>query len=71
MTETYFRQCELSRGTGRTVGYIEERGAFKGALVELTADANNLWTVESVGDHRVTKAELNFMHQSNKHASIA
>lgn len=69
--ETLYRQCELQNGTGRTVGYIEERGAKIGARVELVDRDNALWTVASVGDRPVTKAALRFAEGANKHASLA
>lgn len=69
--ETYYRQCELVKGTTHTVGYIEERGAKLGAQVELESDDNALWTVTQVGDKRVAQSYLRFKEGANKHASIA
>lgn len=48
--EKYF-QCDLSHGSGRQTGYIEERGAKLGASVELGGKGtNDFWTVDSVSD---------------------
>lgn len=69
--EKFYRQCSLSNGTGRTHGYIEERGAIVGKRVELIEDDRNLWTVDSVGDKRVPYSLLKFAESANKHASIA
>jgi hypothetical protein len=69
--EVYYRQCSLSRGTGRMVGYIEERGAKVGAEVEILADDKALWTVDSVADKRIPQSRLQFMQGANKHASIS
>jgi hypothetical protein len=69
--ELYYRQCGLSRGTGRMVGYIEERGAIVGARVEVIADDKALWTVDSVADQKIPQSRLQFMQGANKHASIS
>lgn len=44
-------QCRMSEvnGTGRTVGWIPERGAKVGKLVELKDLGNALWRVDHVG----------------------
>lgn len=47
MKETY-KQCHLSSGTQRQVAWILERGAKKGASVELLEDGTT-WKVDSVG----------------------
>ncbi len=71
MKETYYRLCTLSRGTSRTTGYIEERGAHLGAHVQLLSDDANLWRVEQVADKSIPQSQLRFMHAANKHASLA
>lgn len=68
---TYYRMCELSRGTTRTIGYIEERGVRIGASVELLSGDGEFWMVDTVGDQRIDKNQLRFMQGANKHASLA
>ncbi len=44
-----YRQCTFSRGSERTIAWIEERGAKIGARVEITTlDDGPLWTVDAV-----------------------
>lgn len=40
-------QCALAQGERRTVGWIEERGAKRGARVEIKGE-DGLWDVEAV-----------------------
>lgn len=54
----YF-QCELSQGTRRTRGYIEQRGAAVGRLVEIKDDGfDGLWCVDQVADRGVEERAL-------------
>jgi hypothetical protein len=54
----YF-QCELSQGTRRTRGYIEQRGAVRGRLVEIKDDGfDGLWRVDQVADRGVEERAL-------------
>lgn len=71
MKTRLYRQCELSHGTGRTVGWIEERGAILGASVELISGDGEFWTVDTVGDKTITHDQLRFMEGANKHPSIS
>lgn len=56
-----YYQCEFQKltteGTIKTVGWIEERGAKKGALVELK-DETGLWTVTNVSTPGINKEEF-------------
>ena len=49
-SETKYYLCHLQRGSTETVGWIPERGATKGAWVELLTDGfkGDLWNVTSV-----------------------
>lgn len=55
-----FFQCSLSQNGQRTVGWIEERGARIGALVEVP-ELGGYWHVDRVGDHAMDKRELSEM----------
>ena len=49
-------QCELSQGTTRTRGYIPERAAKVGSLVEIKDNGfEGLWRVDSVSDRASPK----------------
>lgn len=52
-------QCTLSQGSARTIGYIEDRGASVGKMVEIKDDGfEGFWRVESVGSHGIEATEL-------------
>ena len=55
MEEQYF-QCTLTKGEETTIGWIEERGAFVGAIVELLDLDGEFWTVTIVGDKSLPKS---------------
>lgn len=58
MTKMY--QCELSEvgGTGRTVGWIEERGAKVGAHVEMKEFGGAFWQVDKVNEPAIDSKVL-------------
>ena len=65
---TYF-QCELSQGTGRTRGYIEERGAKQGVMVEIKdAGFHGLWRVDAVADTGLSEEKMRADHAMNRNA---
>ena len=70
MSDEIFHQCELSRGTDRTVGWIPQRGAKVGAVVELAEDGYKTWLVTSVSQETKTASQLRFHRNANKHASL-
>lgn len=51
-----YRQCYFSQGDKRTSGWIAERGAKIGALVEL--DNDGFWRVDAVGDTAQSREEV-------------
>jgi hypothetical protein len=51
-------QCRLRRGDAEIVGWISERGAKLGALVELIDDDNKLWEVVKVYLHGMDESLL-------------
>jgi hypothetical protein len=56
--DKYF-QCTIKQGSGRDVTYIEERGAYVGAQIELGGfGTNDFWEVESVSDKYIQKQQL-------------
>lgn len=63
----YF-QCTLSQGTGRATGYIEQRGAQVGKLVEVKeAGFTGLWSVDSVSDRGVSDEYLREKQRKDRH----
>lgn len=68
MTTTYY-QCDLSQGTTRTHGYIEERAAIPGAQVEIKEPGfDGLWTVEAVSDKGISEEKLKADQRMNRNA---
>ena len=68
--EIFYRQCDMSNGTGRMTGYIEERGAVVGKQVEIIADNSNRWEVTQVGDHRYPESFIRERHKTDIFGSI-
>lgn len=65
---TYF-QCELSQGTGRTRGYIEERGAKVGKLVEIKDQGfDGLWRVDAVAETGLSEEKMRSDQRMNRNA---
>ena len=60
--DTFMRQCKLSQGSSHTVVWIPEK--YCGVKIEvgmlvLLEDLNNqYWTVETIGEKAMTKADL-------------
>lgn len=66
---TTYYQCELSQGTGRTRGYIEERGAKVGCLVEIKdAGFDGLWRVDAVADTGISEEKMRADQKMNRNA---
>ena len=55
---TMYYQCRLTCPTGETVGWIEARGAKKGAQVELLTADGKFWTVAEVYKPGLTQKAL-------------
>lgn len=55
---TYF-QADLSQGTARTHGYVEQRAAQIGNMVEIVDPGfSGLWRVDSVSDKGIPEKQL-------------
>jgi hypothetical protein len=66
---TTYYQCELSQGTGRTRGYIEDRGAKVGAMVEIKDNGfNGLWRVDAVSETGISEEKMRADQQMNRNA---
>lgn len=61
-----YYQCELSRGEGRQVAFIEQRGAKVGNHVEILDGSNSFWKVESVSDTSVDGVHLKDLQDMNR-----
>lgn len=62
-------QCELSQGTTRTHGYIPERAAKVGAMVEIKeAGFDGLWRVDSVSDKASPKDVVKRYEELNRNS---
>lgn len=59
-----YYQCELEQNNTYTVGFIPEKGAKVGLMVELP-DYGGFWKVLSVG-HGMTKEELSSKQASDR-----
>jgi hypothetical protein len=57
MKDERFRQCGLTQGNQRQVGWIEERGAKLGARVEIE-ELGGFWEVTGVGDTVLSKSQM-------------
>lgn len=55
MADTMYFWAQMRNGDKHTCGYIEERGAKVGAMVELTDLDGEFWEVTSVSIPGVTK----------------
>ena len=65
---TMYFQCALSQGTGRATGYIEQRGAQVGKLLEVKEPGfTGLWRVDSVSSHGVTEEYLREKQRKDRH----
>lgn len=68
MTKVYY-QCDLSQGSTRTHGYLEERAAIPGAQVEIKEPGfSGLWTVDAVSDRGITEEKLRADQRMNRNA---
>ena len=68
MTELLY-QATLSQGTTRTHGYIPERAAKPGKLVEIKEDGfEGLWHVDSVADRASPKEVVKRYEQMSRGA---
>jgi hypothetical protein len=68
MTKLYY-QCDLSQGTTRTHGYLEERAAIPGAQVEIKDEGfGGLWTVDAVADKGISEEKLRADQRMNRNA---
>lgn len=66
---TMHYQCELSQGTGRTRGYIEQRGAKVGSLVEIKDDGfAGLWRVDAVAETGICEDKMRADQRMNRNA---
>lgn len=57
MKDERYRQCGLSQGNARTIGWIAERGAKLNARVEIE-ELGGFWQVTGVGDTVHSKTEM-------------
>ena len=68
MTEKLY-QCDLSQGTARTQGYIPERAAKVGAMVEIKTDGfSGLWRVDNVADKASPKEVVKRYEEMSRNA---
>lgn len=65
----FYRQCTLRAQNTEQVAWIEERGARVGFRVTLkdTEDPQQLWTVMTVSNHRLSKEDVN--RNEHRHTS--
>lgn len=62
-------QCDLSQGTTRTRGYIPERAAKVGAMVEIKDKGfDGLWRVDSVSDKASPKEVVKRYEEMSRNA---
>ncbi len=62
-------QCTLSQGTTRTIGYIPERAASIGKIVEIKDDGfEGFWRVESVSDKASPKEVVKRYDEMSRNA---
>lgn len=62
-------QAELSQGTTRTRGYIPERAAKVGAMIEIKeAGFDGLWRVDSVADRASPKEVVKRYEEMSRNA---
>lgn len=61
--EKQYVQCTLQLGTETTTGWIEQRGAKKGAKVELFKGSSKFWWVREVFDSVVLSESQLREHQ--------
>ena len=47
--QEYVCQCRLIKDNKKQTAWIDERGAIRGAKVELKSDNNEIWEVDYVG----------------------
>lgn len=62
---TTYQQCRLQRGTEITTGWIETRGAKKGARVEVLP-SREWWDVVEVFPHTLTEDLLREQQRLNR-----
>lgn len=59
-----YRMCTLAQGNQRSSGWIEDRGAIMGAMVEIE-ELGGFWEVTGVGSKELTREE---MHEQESRA---
>jgi hypothetical protein len=64
-THTQYFQCRLRRGDAETTGWIEARGAKKGATVELLP-SREVWEVAEVYSHGLPENVLKETQRLNR-----
>ena len=63
----FYKQCNFESGNKTTTAWIPEHGAKLGFSMVFEDDEDKTrWTVTSVGDHRITKAEANIGSRASK-----
>ncbi len=66
---TTYYQCDLSQGTTRTHGYLEERAAKVGARVEIKDPGfGGFWTVDAVSSTGISEEKLRADQRMNRNA---
>lgn len=60
------KQCELSRGSERTILWIDNRGAIEGASVELVG--SGMWRVETVYPTDVSSTDIREKQRMDRNA---
>jgi hypothetical protein len=63
-----YYQCTLRRGDEKTIGWIEERGAKQGAMVELKEHPGGRWLVETVWGFGLDDKALREKQARDRHA---
>lgn len=64
------KQCLLSKGNECQTAWIEERGAIKGASVELK-ELNEFWKVEEVYHGAITAKEAQILRDNHRKHRIS
>lgn len=61
-------QCELQQGTGKTVAWIDARGAKVGASVRLLSADGEFWKVAKVYNYGLDEKTLKAKQASDRNA---